>query len=293
MEFDSAHSAYQNQCEEELNRTILRLFQAGSNVSEAAKYSLLNGGKRVRGILVLAVADLLGGNKNAALAFSAAIEMIHAFSLVHDDLPSMDDDDMRRGKPANHIVYGEANALLAGDLLCIEAFGAIATADFNPALKAEGMAALAAGSGAKGMIYGQELDLYYETQTAGKQELLAIHRNKTGALILAAVKMGIISAGIKAETEKSLMNYANCIGLAFQIVDDILDVVADPELLGKPVGSDVQQNKTTFVTLNGIEAAKQEVHRLTKSAVDGLEHIYDDKSWFLCEYANKLAARIR
>lgn len=291
MTFEAQHEEYVARCNAAIQKAEAGFLQADSVVSEAARYTLDNGGKRVRGVLTLAVCDLLGGNAEAAEVFAAAIEMMHAFSLIHDDLPCMDNDDMRRGKPACHIKYGEANALLAGDALSIAALQAAATAPCPPAGQAAAAALLAGAAGARGMIYGQELDLKYETQMATDADLRRVQTFKTGALILAAAQLGQIAAEIAPQPEDDVAVYANNIGLAFQIIDDILDVTADETMLGKPVGSDVASGKTTFVTLHGLDMARKQADKLTKNAAD-VAAKYDSKGSFLVQFASSLAARV-
>ena len=203
------------------------------------------------------------------------------------DLPCMDDDDMRRGKPSCHKAFGEATALLAGDALLTAAFEAISTA---PNASIEAVSVLSSAAGAKGMIYGQELDLRFETQRADAAQLETIHANKTGKLIQAAVLLGACAAGASAEQKSLLRQYACDIGVVFQIVDDILDVVSTSEVLGKPVGSDEENGKSTFVTLYGLDTSRRMAQEKTKNACDALEG-YGEKAWFLRELAVSLANR--
>ncbi|MDL2218792.1 polyprenyl synthetase family protein [Ruminococcaceae bacterium OttesenSCG-928-O06] len=293
MNFAQQHKLYQAGCEDKLEEVVARYFTKGSQVSSAAAYALLGGGKRVRGVMVQAVCDLLGGSAAAALAFAAAMEMVHAFSLVHDDLPCMDDDDFRRGKPSTHVAFGEANALLAGDMLLAEAFSVLADAECSEAQRILAVKLLGRATGAAGMIYGQELDLAYEDAAASAEVLQTIHTHKTGALFTCAVRLGQLAAGSAPGSAAALEEYAKNVGLVFQIVDDILDVTSTTEALGKPVGSDAENAKNTFVTLHGIPGARKEVQRLTGQAVAGLQASYGDKAWFLTEYANQLAARVK
>lgn len=293
MEFEAQLGWYQQRCEQALEDAAARYFTKGSKVSEAAEYALLGGGKRVRGVLVQACGALVGAQEAVCADFAAAIEMIHAFSLVHDDLPCMDDDDMRRGRPATHIAFGEATALLAGDLLAIEAFNVIAGAPAPGEARARAAAVLATAAGARGMIYGQELDLANEKQTPSEEALRQTYRHKTGALLLASARLGVAAAGKKPEEEPVLAQYAQDIGLVFQIVDDILDVTSTNEELGKPIGSDAQQGKTTFVTLFGLEKARQEVESLTAQTVEALQKAYGEGAGFLAEYARRLASRVK
>ena len=261
---------------------------------EAMGYSLMAGGKRIRAIMVQAFCELCGGDPADALPYAAAIEMIHAYSLIHDDLPCMDDDDMRRGKPSCHIAYGEANALLAGDGLLTLAFETI----LNPknicsipperALTAAGM--LAGAAGIEGMVGGQVIDLESESKAIDYDTLLNIDRLKTGALIKASAKLGCIIAGADADLIQRAETYAANIGLAFQIVDDILDVTADEAALGKPIGSDAENEKTTYVTLFGIERSQEMVKDLVLQADLAIKGTRLDDS-FLYELADMLADR--
>lgn len=292
MNFENQLAAYRDLCEGAVKTAYQAHFPQDSTVAQAAGYSLLNGGKRVRGVLVLASCQALGGNMKAAEHFAAGIEMVHAFSLVHDDLPCMDDDDMRRGKPSAHIAYGEATALLAGDALALQAFSSLAQAPAEPWQVMLAVDILAGAAGSKGMILGQELDLKYETVTAGEAELAQIQTLKTGALFEATVLLGAAAAGKRREEIPALLHYADCIGRVFQIVDDILDVTANPEELGKPVGSDSRQGKSTYVSLFGLDAARQKAEELTQSAVKSLQETYGFAADFLVEYANILVSRV-
>ncbi len=262
-----------------------------STVCQAARYSLLAGGKRVRAILVLAVCELLGGDVKAAADFAAAVEMLHCYSLIHDDLPCMDNDDFRRGKPSCHKVYGEATALLAGDALLTAAFECISRAKLSAQAKNDACRALATGAGARGMVWGQELDLKFEAIAANEDQLHQIHRNKTGALINAAVQMGVAAAAGSAEDVKRLEAYAFDLGLVFQIVDDVLDVTSTQEELGKPIGSDAENGKTTFATLYGTEAAMQMAAEITNASCKALHLAYGEKAAFLETLAQALVER--
>ena len=240
-------------------------------VSDAMKYSLSIGGKRIRPMLVLEFCRVCGGDINKAMPFAAALEMIHTYSLIHDDLPCMDNDDMRRGKPTNHIVYGYSTALLAGDALLTKAF---LTASENPyatpEMKAAAVSLIAEAAGECGMIGGQVIDLSGEERRLDFEELLTLHRLKTGALIKCAARLGALSAGYFPGSEKSeeAAEYAAGIGLAFQVIDDILDVTATEAELGKSIGSDAQNNKTTFLTYYSVEEAAEYAKALTDGAVE-------------------------
>ena len=236
------------------------------------RYSLLTGGKRLRPVLVLEACRLCGGAVEDALPFAGAIEMVHTYSLIHDDLPCMDDDDLRRGRPTNHKVFGEANAVLAGDGLLTAAFETMLAPGqkLPPERVLEAAGILARAAGGRGMVGGQVLDMAGEGRALGLTEVEELQRLKTGALIRAAVEMGCAVAGGAEEQREALCRYADCLGLAFQIQDDILDVVGDEATLGKPIGSDVRSDKTTFVALKGLADCRILVAELTDRAVEAL-----------------------
>lgn len=239
---------------------------------DAMEYSLLAGGKRVRPVLTLEVCRMCGGDPVQALPFACAAEMIHTYSLIHDDLPCMDDDDLRRGRPTNHKVFGEANAVLAGDGLLTAAFETMLAPGqkLPPERVLEAAGILARAAGGRGMVGGQVLDMAGEGRALGLTEVEELQRLKTGALIRAAVEMGCAVAGGAEEQREALCRYADCLGLAFQIQDDILDVVGDEATLGKPIGSDVRSDKTTFVALKGLADCRILVAELTDRAVEAL-----------------------
>ena len=262
-----------------------------SEVCRAARYSLLGGGKRIRAVLVLAVCDMLNGSAEAAEQFAAAVEMLHCYSLIHDDLPCMDNDDLRRGKPSCHKAFGEATAMLAGDVLLTEAFNAVAHAPASAEICVRAAQALGMGAGSHGMVYGQELDLKYEALAATEEQLRLIHRNKTGALINAAVQMGAAAAGAAPQQCEILASYAYGLGLVFQIVDDVLDVTSTPEQLGKPIGSDNENGKTTFVTLYGTDGAMVLAQKLNEQICNDLQQHFGAKAAFLQQLAQQLLVR--
>ncbi len=243
-------------------------------VHNAMKYSLGIGGKRIRPVLVLEFCRLCGGDIYKALPFAAAIEMIHTYSLIHDDLPCMDNDDMRRGMPSCHKKFGEEYALLAGDGLLTRAFGIIAeseAAKTSPEIAIEAIKQLSFLAGANGMIGGQVVDLRNEDKPCGIDVLHTMDSLKTGALIKCAALLGVIIADGTDEDKSAAISYAENLGHAFQIVDDILDVVGDEKELGKPVGSDADSNKSTYVSILGIDESKERADKLTKTAIDSLE----------------------
>ena len=259
-------------------------------VSEAMLYSLKNGGKRVRPMLVLEFCRVCGGDVQAVLPFACAVEMIHTYSLIHDDLPCMDDDDFRRGMPSCHKQYGEATALLAGDGLLTLAFSVLSKANLPAERKIEAVKVLADCAGHLGMIGGQTMDLAHEGQNITLEQLRRTDALKTGRLIRCACALGCIAAGADGEMCKAAQKYADSIGLAFQIVDDLLDITSTAEELGKPVGSDEENEKSTYPALLGMEKSVQLVDELTAEAVDSLK-IFGDNSRFLADYAVRLSKR--
>ena len=259
---------------------------------DAMRYGVLDGGKRVRPFLALEFCRMAGGKDEAVLPFAVAIECIHSYSLVHDDLPCMDNDDLRRGKPTNHKKFGEANALLCGDALLTYAFEAAASnkyVDAESVVKA--IKLLADMAGANGMIGGQQIDLLSEGKNIDMDTLKYLHSKKTGCLIRCASLLGCIAAGEKCTPElyAAADKYASGIGLTFQIIDDILDVTGDEEVFGKPIGSDAEQNKTTFMSFMSVEDAYKEAEKLTKDAIDSISSF--EGSEILCEFADYLLNR--
>lgn len=264
-----------------------------ANVINAARYSLDAGGKRIRPALVMEFCRVCGAEPEDALPVACAIEMMHTFSLIHDDLPCMDDDDMRRGKPSCHKAYGEGNALLAGDLLAVLPFQMIAQAaekhllDERAALKI--IALLGERVGVYGMIGGQVIDTENEGKALPEAVLLDMYRMKTGALLDFCCRAGCIVAGAGADKQLMAGEYAQKLGLAFQIIDDILDVTADEKLLGKPVGSDADSGKYTYVTAVGIDKARAKAETLTEQALKALDAFEDTE--FLRELTKMLLKR--
>lgn len=273
--------------ENKLNELLPESGERYSSAVNAMRYSLLSGGKRIRPILLLEFYSLFGGRAEGALNFAAAIEMIHTYSLIHDDLPCMDNDDMRRGKPSCHKAFGYDTALLAGDALLTHAFlAAASTADIPPERVSRAISVLAQKAGIYGMVGGQVMDLDFEKNGANGEELTAMYIKKTSCLLEAAAMCGAVLAGADEETVKKTEEYAENLGLAFQITDDILDCTADEKTLGKPIGSDEKNGKTTFVTLLGLDGAKQRAALLTKKAEDILNGFSGDTSYLkeLTEY---------
>lgn len=273
--------------ENKLNELLPESGELYSSAVNAMRYSLLSGGKRIRPILLLEFYSLFGGRAEGALNFAAAIEMIHTYSLIHDDLPCMDNDDMRRGRPSCHKAFGYDTALLAGDALLTHAFFAAANAvDIPPERVSRAISVLAQKAGIYGMVGGQVMDLDFEKNGANGEELTAMYIKKTSCLLEAAAMCGAVLAGADEETVKKTEEYAENLGLAFQITDDILDCTADEKTLGKPIGSDKKNGKTTFVTLLGLDGAKQKAALLTKKAEDILNGFSGDTSYLkeLTEY---------
>jgi len=260
--------------ERELAGALPASWDIPASLRAAADYSLMAGGKRLRPILVIAAAEALGGSKMTAMPVACAIEMVHTYSLIHDDLPAMDNDDFRRGKPTNHKVYGEAMAILAGDGLLTHAFFAIARAFRESGLPAErGLAIveeLAVRAGFAGMVGGQAADMLGEQGITRPEELEFIHLHKTADLIVFSLRAGGHIAGANEAQLAALETFGRCIGLAFQIQDDILDLVGDESKLGKPVKSDERQKKVTYPYLIGLEASREKVRKLTQEATDAI-----------------------
>ncbi len=251
---------------------------------EAMQYSLLAGGKRLRPVFVFEFCRLCGGDWQKAAPLAAAVEMVHTYSLIHDDLPCMDNDDYRRGRLTNHKVYGEAMAVLAGDALLTDAFSTIAMADMDGSVKAEAMAVLSECAGSLGMVGGQVLDIMSEDRLLTEREVLDIQSRKTGALIRAACAMGALAGGASEEQFDAACRFAAGLGFAFQIRDDMLDVIGTQEELGKAVS--VDGNKNTFVKLYGLEKCEMLVRKYTDYALEALA-VFED-----CVFLQTLALQM-
>lgn len=258
-------------------------------VVDAMKYSLTNGGKRLRPVLTLEFCKACGGDRHDAIEAACAVEFIHTYSLIHDDLPCMDNDDYRRGKPSCHKEFSEDIALLAGDGLLTHAFQIISDSDMSDSAKAKAVSLLAENAGVGGMLGGQVLDLKYEIGNPTVKELLTVHKMKTGALIAAACIMGCIAAGADSAKIAAASRFAYYIGIAFQIKDDILDVIGSSDKLGKPIGSDADNNKTTYVTKVGLTKAQSDVELLTQKGLKELEVFGDSE--FISMLADRLINR--
>ena len=261
-----------------------------NGLAEAMRYSLLAGGKRIRPMLALEFCRISGGDIEDALPVACALEMLHTYSLIHDDLPSMDNDDMRRGKPTNHVVFGECTAILAGDTLQAEAFGSILRSSLPAERKANCAEILADAVGLDGMCGGQYLDMSWEGRKLSEQELTEINSRKTGALLVAACQMGVAAAGGTQLQLDTAGHFGAALGLAFQIRDDMLDVLSSAEELGKPIGSDQREEKNTYMALMGQDGCEKTVSRLTEFAKNILSEAFDDTK-FLSELADSLSNR--
>ena len=289
--YEQQYDVYLKEIQAALENACNTYLPEDSRVCQAARYSLMGGGKRIRAVLTLACCDMLGGDWRAAAHFAAAVEMLHCFSLIHDDLPCMDNDDFRRGKPSCHKAFDEATALLAGDVLLTEAFEVIANAPLSEHARIEAARLLAVGGGSRGMIWGQELDVTYEGKPLDEALLRTIHKNKTGALINASVQMGVCAASGTREDASYLERYAFDLGLVFQIVDDVLDVISTPEELGKPIGSDQENGKVTFATLYGPQGALELAQKINDESCEALKKVYGDRADFLIQLAGQLVTR--
>ena len=277
--------------EEALIKELREESALDEQLCSSMKYSLTAGGKRLRPILLMAAADVAGGRGEDFIKVACAIEMIHTYSLIHDDLPAMDNDDYRRGKLTNHKVYGEAMAILAGDALLTQAFEVMLRQPGVPAdvlLKVVREMAIAAGP--DGMVGGQAIDLESEGKHIPMETLKKLHMGKTGALFRAAIRSGAILAGADEKQLADLTAYADAFGLAFQITDDILDVVGNEAVIGKPVGSDERNDKSTYVTLTSLETARELAAQVVADGVKALEG-FGDKAVFLRELLESLLAR--
>lgn len=288
MTVNETLSAYKARLEAYLD--ALPMFGAPDTLKKAMRYSLLAGGKRLRGCLLLAACELAGGDAESALPFAAALEMIHAYSLIHDDLPAMDDDTLRRGKPTNHVVFGEAVAILAGDGLLTHAFELMAASPHPRAFRALGEIAKAAGVG--GMLAGQTLDVTNEGAQPDKSLVEEIHRGKTAALLTAPVTAGLILGGGTEEEVEAGRQYGLRLGMAFQIVDDLLDLEGDPALMGKTLGKDMKEGKLTWPACVGVDQARQDAARLIREAADALSP-FGEKAKFLIELAFSTLHRVQ
>ena len=284
---DRHYEDYKKIIDEHLLDFIPNIDNKSISLYESMKYSLTAGGKRIRPVLLLAACDFAGGDIREALPYACAMEYIHTYSMIHDDLPAMDNDDLRRGLPTNHKVYGEALAILAGDGLLTSAFEAMNKDLMLYFDDAEKMAkrirainAIAKGAGCRGMVAGQVSDIEGESNEYSNEMLEYIHINKTGALIIAAIKAGLYLGNPSKDMLSNLDIYSENLGLAYQIADDILDEIGDPKELGKSIGSDKKQHKNTYTSLNGLDAAFARLKQLTDDALEAIAPYYDNAEFF-------------
>lgn len=267
-------------CEHSLDKTLY----------DAMAYSLMAGGKRLRPVLLMAAAEAVGGEGKNCLPVAAALEMIHTYSLIHDDLPAMDNDDYRRGKLTNHKVYGEGMAILAGDALLTLAFQTISRQEAEASCIVKILSEIASAAGSCGMVGGQALDIEAEQKQLSLDELKTLHMGKTGALFRAALRSGAILGGASKDQLKALTAYAEAFGLAFQITDDILDVIGDEALVGKPIGSDERNNKSTYVSLTSLEEATYLADAAVSEALAALDN-FGEEANFLRDMVRYIARR--
>lgn len=279
----------------EVNKSLEKFIEEKDNpqatIYKAMNYSLHAGGKRIRPVILISVAELLGASRENVMPFACAIEMIHTYSLIHDDLPCMDNDDLRRGKPTNHKVYGDALAVLAGDALLNKAFEVILkNSQVSPNMTLAALREIADASGTEGMIGGQVIDIESENKQIDAVTLMTLHLHKTAALIMASAKVGALLGGGSREDLINFEEFARYLGIAFQIKDDILDVCGEVEKLGKKTGVDDEKNKSTFVRIYGLEQSEKLLSDYTQKAIDSLSS-YGEKSEFLSELAKFLLNR--
>ena len=287
MEYEARYQEYQQVVERYLEGLFTGEVPYG-RLYEAMRYAILGGGKRIRPVLTLEFARLGGVDWHLALPFACALELVHNYSLIHDDLPCMDDDDLRRGKPTCHKAYGETLAILAGDALQPEAFRLILEAPvLSTDTRLEALRVLTRACGADGMVGGQVLDTVYDVTDA--EGLTQLNRLKTGVMISGAAELGCVAAKMNAGMRQQALVYADNIGRAFQIRDDMLDVVGDAAVFGKPIGSDREEGKVTFADVLGLEGCAQEVERCTDAAKVAVANWSDHQ--FLWELADRMAGR--
>lgn len=294
---ERCYDDYKKMIDEHLLDFLPNVDNKSISLYESMKYSLTAGGKRIRPVLLLAACDFAGGDVREALPYACAMEYIHTYSMIHDDLPAMDNDDLRRGVPTNHKVYGEALAILAGDGLLTSAFEAmnkdlmLYLDDANQmAKRIRAINAIAKGAGCRGMVAGQVSDIEGENNEYSNEMLEYIHINKTGALIISAIKAGLYLGNPTKDMLSNLDIYSENLGLAYQIADDILDEIGDPKELGKAIGSDKKQHKNTYTSLNGLEAAFARLEHLTDDALEAIAPYYDNAEFF-CDLALQLKTR--
>ncbi|MBC5996054.1 polyprenyl synthetase family protein [Romboutsia ilealis] len=293
MEFKQSLKAKSNYIERLLSEYMPKVEGYQRTIMDAMNYSLKAGGKRLRPILTLEACNIVGGNEADAIPFAVAIEMIHTYSLIHDDLPALDNDNLRRGKPTNHVVFGDDMAILAGDALLNYAFEIMLSNSIdkeNPKKYLRAINEIAKSSGIYGMIGGQVVDVQSENKVISKEKLDYIHLNKTAAIIIGCMRAGAIIGDATEDELEKITKYGKNIGLSFQIVDDILDIVGDEAKLGKKVGSDIENHKSTYPSLLGIEKSKEIANDLIKEAKNNIKDLQNNSS-FLEGLANYIIDR--
>jgi geranylgeranyl diphosphate synthase type II len=267
-----------------------KLKDCPATLSKAMGYALMAGGKRVRPILAIASYEAAGGKAKNILPVAASLELIHTYSLIHDDLPAMDDDDFRRNKPTAHKVFGEGTAILAGDALLTDAFHVISQTKADPKILLKVISELSHGAGPEGMVGGQTVDLMLEGKKAKKKELLYIHTHKTGALIRASIRMGAIMANCSPARLKALTEYGEKVGLAFQVIDDMLDITGTKEEIGKPIGSDDAKGKNTYPSTFGLKQSQKIAEKLIDDSLKSIK-TFNKKAEPLAEIARYIISR--
>lgn len=291
MDFKEFIALKTNQIEKQLDKLVSEEDVPHLILLQAARYSLLNGGKRLRPLLTLATVETLGCNSEAALLPACALEMIHTYSLIHDDLPCMDDDDFRRGKPSLHKAFPEGHAVLAGDFLLTYAFDVLAHAEkLSIQQRLKLISIMSRKSGMPGMIAGQVMDLEAEGKTINLEQLQAIHRNKTGAIITAAIEFGGVVAEASEDQMKVLSQFGHDVGLAYQIIDDVLDVTASTKKPGQAIGSDIENGKATYVSLMGLKQAREMAQQLLETSKMAIRSLGKDTR-LLEQFADRLVNR--
>lgn len=286
-EFEKARALVENRLS-----TLFTKDVPDETLAESMRYSLLAGGKRIRPVIVLEFTKAAGGDMESALDAACAAEMLHTYSLIHDDLPCMDDDDLRRGKPTNHVVYGECTAVLAGDALQAECFKILANSNLPAERVVKMVQYLSNAAGLMGICGGQALDIAGEGKSLNAEEVSKIHSLKTASLLVACAKMGVAAAGGSDEQLSAAEEYAENLGIAFQIRDDVLDVISTTEELGKPVGSDDENEKSTFVTIFGVDKCLELVEEKTQAAIAAVKGAFENPD-FLVWLAEYLAGRVK
>ncbi len=287
-DFDARYARYREHIERALD--ALPLTGAPGALREAMRYSLLSGGKRLRPCLLIAACETAGGGAEEATPFACAVEMIHTYSLIHDDLPAMDDDDLRRGKPSSHVRFGEATAILAGDGLLNAAFEVMSASDHPRALRA--LREIAAAAGIGGMIAGQVIDMLSENQAPSLDTVRAMYLRKTAALFSSPVAAGLILAGADESAVAAGRAYGENLGMAFQIVDDLLDALGDEKTLGKRTGMDAAANKMTWIACVGVENARKDAESFVRRAIDAISPHFADAE-FLKTLAKRTLSRVQ